>query len=209
MVNTGAITAARATANGSPKKYLKKLAFGILYWTGIVRFIAWLNRERVVVLCYHGVTQRHARAATDRFGLHVREDHFRTQLDYLLRNYRVIPFRDYLRARVEALKLPDYSAVITFDDGYRNFYTAAAPLLESYKMPALMFLISERVVDDGVRSADWTETDDQEYLSWLEAAELIKRGFEFGSHTRSHRKLPQLSADEVENELIDSKTAIE
>ena len=180
-----------------------------MYWTGVVRFFAWLQRERVVVLCYHGVTRRSTRAVDDRFGLHVREDRFRTQLGYLWRNYRVISFRDYLRAREEGLKLPNYAAVITFDDGHRNFFTAAAPLLESYKMPAVMFLISDRVVDEGLRSSAWDESDDREYLSWVEAAELSRRGFEFGSHTKSHRKLPQLAAADVEDELVESKIAIE
>ncbi|MGZ5435788.1 MAG: polysaccharide deacetylase family protein [Pyrinomonadaceae bacterium] len=161
------------------------------------------------MLCYHGVTQRTSRAAADRFGLHVREDRFRKQLEYLSHNFRVISFRDYLRARNENLKLPNYSALITFDDGHRNFYTTAAPLLESYNMRAVMFLISDRVVDEGFRLSDWNESDDQEYLSWAEAGDLTKRGFEFGSHTRSHRKLPQLLAVEVEGELIDSKIAIE
>lgn len=212
MFTTGVVHSSRTAtppAKASSKKYLKKLAFQFLYWSGVVRFVAWLNRRRVVVLCYHGVTQRSSRAPTDRFGLHVREDRFHQQLEYLLRNYRVISFRDYLQARTEGRALPDYSAVITFDDGYRNFYTAAAQLLESYQMPALMFLISDRIVDDGLRSPEWNETDDQDYLSWVEAAALMKRGFEFGSHTKSHRKLPQLSASDVETELIDSKLAIQ
>jgi len=188
---------------------LKKLAFQLLYWTGVVRLAAWRKRRDVVVLCYHGVTQRAARHPDDRFGLHVRADRFGTHLDYLQRRYRVISFRDYLCARDRQLQLPNYSAVITFDDGHRNFYTAAAPLLESNQMPAVMFLISNRVVANGERPQAWREGDDQDYLSWAEVQELITRGFEFGSHTCSHEKLPQISPVEVEHELGDSKSAIE
>jgi peptidoglycan/xylan/chitin deacetylase (PgdA/CDA1 family) len=188
---------------------LKRLAFQILYWTGAVRLAAWLNRRHVVVLCYHGVTRRSTRHPDDRFGLHVREQRFRDHLDYLQRHYRVISFRDYLRARDDQFELPDYSAVITFDDGHRNFYTAAAPLLETHQMPALMFLISNRVAAKGAKPKTWLENDDQDYLSWIEVNELITRGFEFGSHTCSHQKLSQIPPADAERELSDSKRAIE
>jgi len=181
----------------------------LLYWTGAVRLAAWINRRRVAVLCYHGVTKRSTRHPDDRFGLHVREDRFRDHLDYLRRHYRVISFRDYLRARAGQFQLPDYAIVITFDDGHRNFYTAAAPLLENHQMPTVMFLISDRVATNGVKSQTWSYSDDQEYLSWNEVRELTTRGFEFGSHTCSHQKLPQISPHKIEHELSDSKRTIE
>jgi peptidoglycan/xylan/chitin deacetylase (PgdA/CDA1 family) len=188
---------------------LKRLVFQFLYWTGAVRLAAWLKRRHVVVLCFHGVTQRATRHPDDRFGLHVREERFRDHLDYLGRHYRVISLQDYLQAREGKLQLPDYSAVITFDDGHRNFYTAATPLLEKHQMPAVMFLISDRVAAAGSRPQTWQANDDQDYLSWNEVRELTTRGFEFGSHTCSHQKLPRISPQEIEHELGDSKTAIE
>lgn len=188
---------------------MKKLVFQFLYWTGAVRLAAWVKRRHVVVLCYHGVTQRATRDPDDRFGLQVRENRFRCHLDYLNRRYRVISFRDYLRARASQAELPDYSAIITFDDGHRNFYTAAAPLLEHHQMPAVMFLISDRVAASDSQSQTWYDNDDHDYLSWNEVRKLISRGFEFGSHTCSHQKLPQISTQDLEHELQDSKTAIE
>ena len=128
---------------------MKKLAFRLLYWTGVVRLVAWLNRKRVVFICYHGVTQRETRHPDDPFGLHVRQDRFRAHLQYLQKRYRVISLSDYLKATGQNQTLPDFSAVITFDDGYRNFYTAAAPLLQEHNMPAAMFLIVDRVRHNG------------------------------------------------------------
>jgi len=188
---------------------LKRFIFQILYWTGAVRLAAWLNRRNVVVLCYHGVTKRSTRHPDDPAGLHTREDRFLRHLEYLDRHYCVISFGDFLRAREGKSQLPDYSAVITFDDGHRNFYTAATPLLEAHQMPALMFLISNRVVANGSASPTWRESDDQDYLSWDEIRELRTRGFEFGSHTCSHQRLPQISPPEAERELADSKSTIE
>jgi peptidoglycan/xylan/chitin deacetylase (PgdA/CDA1 family) len=188
---------------------LKRLIFQILYRTGAVRLAAWFNRRNVVVLCYHGVTKRSTRHPDDRFGLHVREKRFSAHLDYLQRRYRVISFRDYLRAREGQFELPAYPAIITFDDGHRNFYTAAAPLLETHEMPAVMFLISNRVAANGAKPHTWCDSDDQDYLSWKEVNELTARGFEFGSHTCSHQRLSQIPIEAAEQELRDSKTAIQ
>lgn len=189
---------------------MKRLAFTLLYTLGFVRLAAWCNRRRVVILCYHGVTERAERSSSDPFGLHVRRERFTAHLDYLQRHYHVISLRDYLKARAEGRTLPDYSVVLTFDDGYRNFLTAAAPRLADRKMPASIFIITDRVRSDSNQPEDgWSESDDEAYLSWEEAQALSKEPtIEVGSHTCSHRKLSQLSAEEVERELRASQTLI-
>jgi peptidoglycan/xylan/chitin deacetylase (PgdA/CDA1 family) len=188
---------------------MKKLAFRLLYWAGVVRLVAWLNRKRVVFICYHGVTERETRHPDDRFGLHVRKDRFRSHLEYLQKHYRVISLGDYLEASREKQPLPEYAAVITFDDGYRNFYTVAGPLLIERNMPAAMFLIVDRVRQNGdAVAASWADTDDEKYLSWSEIKQLAEKGVEFGSHTCTHRKLTELPSAEVDAELRRSKEAI-
>lgn len=188
---------------------MKKLIFLFLYSSGVVRLVAWLNRKRVVFICYHGVTERETRHPDDRFGLHVRKDRFRSHLEYLQKHYRVISLGDYLKASREKQPLPEYAAVITFDDGYRNFYTVAAPLLSERKMPAAMFVIVDRVRQNGdALTRSWTDTDDENYLSWSEIKNLTVEGVEFGSHTCTHRKLTELPAAEVDTELRRSKEAI-
>jgi peptidoglycan/xylan/chitin deacetylase (PgdA/CDA1 family) len=188
---------------------MKKLVFRLLYWTGVVRLVAWVNRKRAVFICYHGVTERETRHPEDRFGLHVRKDRFRSHLEYLQRHYRVISLSDYLKASRARQSLPEYAAVITFDDGYRNFYTVAGPLLIERNMPAAMFLIVDRVRQNGdAVGASWADTDDVKYLSWSEIKQLAEKGVEFGSHTCTHRKLTELPSAEVDTELRQSKDAI-
>lgn len=188
---------------------MKKFAFRLLYWTGVVRLAAWLNRRRVVFICYHGVTERETRHPDDPYGLHVRKDRFRSHLEFLQRRYRVISLDEYLKATRAHQVLPEYAAVITFDDGYRNFLTAAAPLLLERGMPAAMFLIVDRVRQNGQAvTASWENADDENYLSWAEVKDLTRKGFEFGSHTCSHRKLTELEAAEVDQELRRSKEVI-
>jgi len=192
---------------------MKRFAFALLYRIGAARLAAWLNRRRVMILCYHGVTERQERSPSDPDGLHVRAARFASQLDYLRSRYHVISLEEYLSARSEGRELPPYSLILTFDDGYRNFMTAAAPQLRQRRLPATIFLITDRVRNGDLgstqRPESWTASDDESFLSWDEAAELMRaRAFQFGSHTCSHPKLTTLAPDEAERELRESQAQI-
>ena len=190
---------------------MKKLLFALLYAAGVTRFAAWWNRQRVVILNYHGVTERLPLNSDESDGLHVSRDRFVEQLSFLQRNYRIISLSEYLRARREGRPLPPYSAILTFDDGFRNFLTVAAPLLSERNIPAAMFLITDRMRngDSAALPRHWTPTDDKVSLSWAEVRELQRAGHvEFGSHTCSHPRLPHLTAEEIEREVRESRTAM-
>ncbi|MCI0564711.1 MAG: polysaccharide deacetylase family protein [Nitrososphaera sp.] len=190
---------------------MKKLVFILCYVVGITRWVSWWNRKQVMVLCYHGVTERAERNFRDPHGLHVRQDRFAVQLDYLQRYHRVISLHEYLAARREGRLLPHYSVILTFDDGYRNFLTVAVPYLAKYTMYASVFLITDRMGEDNNSAliSRWKPSDDEIYLSWAEVQALGQRqSIEFGSHTCSHSKLPTLSPKKAECELRDSYAAI-
>jgi peptidoglycan/xylan/chitin deacetylase (PgdA/CDA1 family) len=181
---------------------MKKIFFSLLHNVGLTRVAAWWNRKRVVILCYHGVTERSRRHASDRAGLHIRADRFEAQLDYLRRHYNVISLADFLKARESRVRLPDYSVVLTFDDGYRNFLTSALPRLTARNLPVSVFLITDRISSESQsQMKGWSESDDETFLSWNEVKELQQHGVEFGSHTCSHPKLSEIARLEAEREL--------
>jgi peptidoglycan/xylan/chitin deacetylase (PgdA/CDA1 family) len=183
---------------------MKKFLFALLYRLGATRFAAWWNRDRVVFLCYHGVTQSPCRSSDDPKGLHVNHLQFVAHLDFLQRHYNIISLGDYLAAHNNGRSMRPYSVVLTFDDGFRNFLTVAAPLLAAREIPATVFLITDKAAENsaGNRGLAWTPEDDQRYLSWSEAQMLkAEHGFEFGSHTCSHSPLLGLSTAETEREL--------
>ena len=99
---------------------MKKILFDLLHRLGVAKFAAWWNRRRVAVLCYHGVTARPTRGPDDPKGLHVNRDRFAAHLAFLERHYNLISLSHYLSARESGRQLPNYSAVLTFDDGFRN-----------------------------------------------------------------------------------------
>ena len=93
--------------------------------------------------------------------------------------------------------------VITFDDGFRDFYTDAFPVLEQHGFGATMFLPTALIGDERRRFKS------RECMTWSEARDLHRSGVEFGSHTVNHPRLVDLDWLHIERELSDSRTEIE
>lgn len=92
---------------------------------------------------------------------------------------------------------------ITFDDGYRNFYSNAYPVLQKYGFTATMYLPTAHIGDTN------RVFKSKECLSWREVRELKNSGISFGSHTVNHPQLYSLSMQEIREELTTSKAVIE
>ena len=93
--------------------------------------------------------------------------------------------------------------VITFDDGFRDFYTQAFPVLRRHALSATVFLPTGRI-GRGRRCLDG-----REYLTWGEVRELHARGIGIGSHTVTHTALQDLPENAIDRELGESRRAIE
>jgi len=92
--------------------------------------------------------------------------------------------------------------VLTFDDGYRDFYTRAFPLLEARGYPATVFLPTDYI--DQPR----TGLRGKQHLSWTAIQELRQKGIDFGSHTCSHPQLHNLTPRRIQDELEQSRRII-
>ncbi|MEJ7825440.1 MAG: polysaccharide deacetylase family protein [Solirubrobacteraceae bacterium] len=186
---------------------LKRLLFTVCHRSGLAWLAQSYNRRSVTILCYHGVTGGDTRVAGDGAGLHVRLSRFEARLRYLRRRHNVISLHEYVEARRQGRSLAPYTLVLTFDDGYRNLVTAAAPALLRMQMPATLFVVTDWVNHRAVAadSRGWEADDDRAFLSWQDAAVLsAEAGFEIGSHTCSHALLPQESRDAAREELVAS-----
>lgn len=93
--------------------------------------------------------------------------------------------------------------VITFDDGFRDFYTEAFPILQKYGFAATVFLPTSYISNNRCKFKD------KECLTWSEVLELNKAGITFGSHTSMHPQLRYLTDKEIRNEIEFSKKDIE
>lgn len=94
--------------------------------------------------------------------------------------------------------------VITFDDGYRDNLELALPILLARSLPAIMFIVSRRL---GQTSA-W-DADARPLLSPAEVRKWHSAGMLVGSHSRTHRRLTQLTDAELRDEVRGSKADLE
>jgi peptidoglycan/xylan/chitin deacetylase (PgdA/CDA1 family) len=94
-------------------------------------------------------------------------------------------------------------AVITFDDGYSDFYRHAFPILSRYHFSATVFVPTAYI---GTRSIRFKGKD---CLTWNEIRELRNHGIYFGSHTVTHPQLATLDASGVKSEIVNSKQVLE
>ena len=102
--------------------------------------------------------------------------------------------------RIENSRKP---VAITFDDGFKDFYTEAFPILQRHRFRATMYLPTGFIGDER------QSFQSRECLTWSEVSELHSAGIEFGSHTVTHPKLIGMDWPGVEEELWESRSIIE
>ncbi|MDP8236311.1 MAG: polysaccharide deacetylase family protein [Candidatus Erginobacter occultus] len=130
---------------------------------------------------------------------------FRRQMAWLHRHgWRVLTLSGYAAALKGGTLRPP-AAVITFDDGYKNFFAQARPVLDRYGFKATIFIAADFVG----RSSGSFSLLDLPLLDRSELAALSGEGHEIGSHTLSHPSLPRLTADRSRREIEESKTVLE
>lgn len=97
--------------------------------------------------------------------------------------------------------------VITFDDGYRDVYVNALPVLERYGFTANVMLVSGHIGGRNVWES--AEVDRVPLLGLEDLEAMMGRGVAFGSHGVTHRPLTHLTAGEARREVEDSREALE
>ncbi len=99
--------------------------------------------------------------------------------------------------------------VLTFDDGYRDFYDNVFPVLKTRRLPAAVFVVPEFIEGQIELDRYRGRGASSRSLSWEELAEMSREGIEIGSHSLTHRELTGLSRPEAESEIFKSAAAIE
>ncbi|HDL65307.1 MAG TPA: polysaccharide deacetylase family protein [Proteobacteria bacterium] len=131
---------------------------------------------------------------------------FRRQMEFLhSRGYRVYTVSEYTKLLYEGGEMAIPAVVLTFDDGFANFLTEAAPVLRKYGYRATVYIPTDFIG----RQSDFTSLVDLPILSGNEIRKLAEEGFEIGSHSRSHPNLTRLTPDQARNEIVRSKVVLE
>ncbi len=111
------------------------------------------NRKKgAMILMYHRI----ATARIDPWDLCVSPEYFEEQVRYICDNFQPVTMRDLIARAKAKQSLQNYIA-ITFDDGYRDNFTAAKPVLQKYTVPATFYLTTRFTAEK--KSFWWDELE--------------------------------------------------
>ncbi len=161
-------------------------------WVGVSDFA-------VPVLMYHRVcplTELEAKSPLTR-DLTVLPEDFEQQIKHLSDNgFVLLSVYDVQTALLTGGKLPEKAVALTFDDGYRDNFDHAFPILSKYRASATIFLVKNTV-------------DDAKHLTWEMIRRMRSDNVRYGSHTVSHPDLTSLDDIQLDYELVESKRFLE
>ena len=177
-------------------KILKRLLIVFVILTAILAsiYVFYLRPRYVVpILMYHSISD------VEGSSLYVSPENFSRQMDFLDKSgYNVISLGDLVEGIKSGKKFNPGTVVITFDDGYKNNYLDAFPVLAKYDMPATIFIITNYVD---------TKPD---YVTWDQVRLMMSKGISFGGHTRNDVYLPSVKDQKsLVNEVAGPKKDIE
>lgn len=153
------------------------------------------------VLTYHSVCAADAPYTVTR-------DQFARQLEVVAKRFTISRLRD-LPARITAGE-SERNVAISFDDGFRNFVDEALPVLESFRIPATMFIVTGQLGGTNVWDAGHPDIPITAVMSDADLVGLAKHPLvDVGSHTVTHPNMRSLPPERMRLEALDSKETLE
>ena len=159
--------------------------------------------KEIPVLTYHRVLTRSPQGS--KFNIYVSVEELESQIMSLKqRGFEFVTFKDL----AEGVR-PKKPAILSFDDGYEDNYQNLLPLLKKHNAKAVIYALADRAV----RNNCWDMNKGEPEAPLMNDAQLLECHqsglIEIGSHGLRHQHLPQLSDDEVRQEVFDSKLVLE
>jgi len=183
-----------------------KSAFAVLsYVSGLnairTRVARAIYGPSLTVLAYHRVND----LDSDMSPYTVSPRQFEEQVRHARDRFNITTFAEALRMR-SSPSAADDCLIVTFDDGFRDNFTNAVPILERYGLKACLFLATDLIDAASLGSQPPSSFPG---MSWDEVRALRDKGFELGVHTCSHRNLAAMSLEDARREIILSKARLE
>lgn len=135
---------------------------------------------------------------------------FQRQMAYLdLLGYHVLDMEQVLACLRGDMAIPPRSVVLTFDDGYANFYDYAFPVLQRHGFPAIVYMVADMIDAKAAWMKQVTPLEAPPLMSLQQLQAISKQGITIGSHTLNHVRLAELEDDEQKKEISQSKARLE
>ncbi len=157
---------------------------GIIILLGAFYFFWLTPKYTVPILTYHNI-------GYEKVGHFVSPDNFTKQMQYIKKNgYEVITFDELVKGIKNKKIFKRNTVVLTFDDGYKDNFENALPVLKRFGFPAIVFLITDFIGNKN------------NFLNWDEIRLMSKDNISFGGHTKTHFYLGNAQDDKSTREQI-------
>ncbi len=159
-----------------------------------------------MILMYHHVSpvseipEDPARCGAEGWAYHTTPETLSEHISFLRRRrHAFVPYSDYVAAIRRNGCAPRRAVTVTFDDGWLDNISHALPVLQAESVPAIFFLVSGEL--PSVPSSSFAGPEG--------IRALLDAGMEIGGHTRTHRPLAMLKAEEAAEEILGSVSDLE
>lgn len=165
------------------------------------------EQKKIPILMYHSISC----SSNPRFRqFTVPAVVFAEQMAYL-NNHQYTPIT--VTQLIQALSrnsfvLPERPVVLTFDDGFADFFTAALPVLQQYRFAATLY-VATAFIGGTSRWLRYEREMTRSMLTWDQLIEICASGVECGSHSHSHPQLDTLPSTSARDEVLQSRSILE
>lgn len=156
----------------------------------------------IPILTYHSIDSSGSVISTD-------VNRFCRQMECLAeKKTQVLALSEAVSILKHGVSVPSNAVVLTFDDGFRNFFSCALPILRELQFPATVFLVTGRAGKDNQWQGQSSDIPRLDLLNWQEVREASRAGIDFGVHTITHPNLACLSREDLVREIIEPQRTI-
>ena len=156
-------------------------------------------RSKMIIVAFHRINDD-----MPEDGLTCGSGKFEDFCEFFRAYFRVVPLSEQVAGR-NAGKDMGGTFSITFDDGYRDNFEVAAPILRKLGLPAAFFVTTGFIGTRTVAPWDRELARQPGWMDWDQVRSLAAQGFEIGCHTDTHIDLGTADAQTVRAELDVSK----
>jgi len=161
------------------------------------------EKNKIIILMYHRVNNDIEKEIS------VTLANFKWQMDYLQKKHFEVITMDEAESKIRNKNIKGKYVVLTFDDGYEDFYINAFPIIKQHEFPSIIYVVPGYVESSRVF---WWDHDigKSSLLKWDQLLELNKSGLvDLGSHTMNHYDLNKIGGHLLVDEMRISKQIME
>lgn len=168
------------------------------------------NKYEIPIIMYHRVIKGNDEEKGVH-GTYIEEKIFRQHMEYLKdKGYETVTFEDLKDNNYKKRFDKDKKLIIlTFDDGYKDNYEIAFPILKEFGFKAVIYLLGNLKYNKWDAENNFNPEKVFHLMSDEEILEMQDYGIEFGGHSMTHSKMGNLNPEIAKKEIIDSKEILE